>query len=49
MAKDQLLLITFKAPLDRFRRVNVELLEGVTTVDGVAFKPWSLTFTTGDR
>lgn len=39
--------ITFEEPLERFQRVKVELLEGITALDGQPLKPWSLTFTTG--
>jgi hypothetical protein len=36
------------APLDRFRSVKVELLDGITSaVDNKPFAPWSLSFTTG--
>jgi hypothetical protein len=41
--------IKFKQPLERFQRVRVDLLEGITAVDGQALAPWSLTFTTGGR
>jgi hypothetical protein len=49
VAKDQLLLLTFKTPLERFRRVSIELHQGIATPDGAALPPWSITFTTGDR
>jgi hypothetical protein len=36
------------APLDRFRTVKVDLLEGiVSNIDNMPLAPWSLTFTTG--
>jgi hypothetical protein len=36
------------APLDRFRQVKVDLLDGITSaVDHKPLAPWSLTFTTG--
>jgi hypothetical protein len=36
------------APLDRFRSVKVDLLEGiVSNIDNLPLAPWSLTFTTG--
>ena len=36
------------APLDRFRTVKVELLDGiVSNIDKLPLAPWSLTFTTG--
>lgn len=39
--------IKFKAPLERFQTVVVELLEGITAVDGQPLGPWKLTFLTG--
>jgi hypothetical protein len=33
--------------LERFRQVQVELLEGIVGADGSALKPWTLNFTTG--
>jgi hypothetical protein len=39
--------IRFRQPLERFRTVTVELLEGIAGTDGVAVKPWTLSFTTG--
>jgi hypothetical protein len=39
--------ITFARPLEPFRTVKVELLEGVSTFDGGAVVPWSLSFTVG--
>jgi Bacterial Ig-like domain len=39
--------IKFGKPLDRFQKVKVELLEGITAVDGQPLPPWTLTFTTG--
>jgi hypothetical protein len=39
--------IKFAEPLERFQRVRVELLEGMSTLDGQLLKPWTLTFTTG--
>jgi hypothetical protein len=36
------------APLDRFRTVKVELLDGiVSNIDNMPLAPWSMTFTTG--
>jgi hypothetical protein len=36
------------APLDRYRTVKVELLQGITSaVDNQPLTPWSMTFTTG--
>jgi Bacterial Ig-like domain len=39
--------IKFKQPLERFMAVKVELLEGITAVDGQPLGAWTLTFTTG--
>lgn len=39
--------IKFAQPLERFQRVKLDLLEGITAVDGQPLQPWSLTFTTG--
>jgi hypothetical protein len=40
--------IRFAEPLDRFRNVKIELLEGiVSAVDNQPLSPWSLTFSTG--
>jgi len=47
--KDQVIEIRFAAPLEPNRRVKIELLDGIATPDGSALKPWSLTFTTGER
>jgi hypothetical protein len=34
-------------PLERFRHVKVELLEGIVGVDGSVLRPWTLNFATG--
>jgi hypothetical protein len=39
--------IKFTRPLERFRTVHVELLEGIKAFDGGPFKPWTLTFSVG--
>jgi hypothetical protein len=39
--------LKFKEPLQRFLTVRVELLEGITAVDGQPLPPWTLTFLTG--
>ena len=39
--------IRFAQPLERFQQVRVEILEGITALDGQTVKPWTLTFTTG--
>jgi hypothetical protein len=39
--------ITFAQPPDRFRTMQIELLEGLRTFDGAPVSPWTLTFTAG--
>jgi hypothetical protein len=39
--------IKFAQPLERFQTVKVDLLPGITAIDGQALAPWTLTFTTG--
>jgi hypothetical protein len=39
--------LVFTKPLERFRTVRVELLEGIEAFDGAPVKPWSLTFSVG--
>ena len=34
-------------PLEPFRTVKIELLDGIRTFDGAPIKPWSVTFSTG--
>jgi hypothetical protein len=41
--------IKFAKPLEPFRTVKVELLEGITAITGDPLKPWSMTFVTGGR
>jgi len=41
------LRIRFAQPLERFRTVRVELLEGIKAPDGQPLKPFQLTFTVG--
>jgi hypothetical protein len=40
--------VTFVQPLDPFRTVRVELLEGLRAFDGAPVAPWALTFSTGN-
>jgi hypothetical protein len=44
---NRVLQIRFTKPLERFRTVKVELLEGIKGIDGQALKPWTLTFSVG--
>lgn len=39
--------LTFPQPLERFRTVRVELLEGIKAFDGAPVVPWTLTFSVG--
>jgi hypothetical protein len=39
--------IRFAQPLERFRTVRVELLEGLAAFDGAPVQPWTLTFSVG--
>jgi len=39
--------IKFSQPLESFQQIKVELLEGITALDGQPLAPWTLTFTTG--
>jgi Bacterial Ig-like domain len=43
----RVLELKFPKPLERFRTVKVELLDGITGTDGQALKPWTLTFSVG--
>ena len=43
----RVLELRFAKPLERFRTVKVELLDGVVGTDGQALTPWSLTFSVG--
>jgi hypothetical protein len=46
-AADRVVQIRFAKPLEQFRTVKVELLEGIKGPDGQPLKPFTLTFTTG--
>jgi Bacterial Ig-like domain len=46
-AGNRVLEIRLTNPLERFRTVKVELLDGITGTDKQALKPWTLTFMTG--
>ena len=39
--------ITFTHPLDPFRTLSVELLDGIRTFDGAPLRPWTLAFSVG--
>jgi len=40
-------VLKLSKPLEPFRTVKLELLDGVKTFDGAAIKPWSMTFSVG--
>jgi hypothetical protein len=44
---NRVLEIKFTKPLERFRTLTVDLVEGITGTDGQPFKPWTLTFMLG--
>ena len=46
-AGTRVLEIAFTGPLERFRTVKVELLEGITGTDGAPLPAWALTFSVG--
>ena len=46
-AANRAIQIRLAQPLERFRTVRVELLEGLKAFDGAPFKPWTLTFSVG--
>src|SRR5439155_2027687 len=46
-AANRVVELRFAKPLERFRTVKVDLLEGVLGTDGQPLKPWTLTFTLG--
>ena len=45
----RVLEIRFGQPLERFRTVRIELVEGIESLDGVPLAPWTLTFSVGAR
>jgi hypothetical protein len=44
---NRVLEVKFAKPLERFRTVNIELLEGILGTDGQPLKPWALSFSLG--
>jgi hypothetical protein len=40
-------VLKLSKPLEAFRTVKIELLDGLTTFDGAPMKPWSVTFSIG--
>ena len=48
LKRNRVLEIHFTEPLERFRTVEVELLDGITATDGAVLPPWTLTFALGN-
>lgn len=46
-AANRAIEIKFDKPLEAFRTVKIEILDGVTAFDSGTFAPWTLTFTVG--
>jgi hypothetical protein len=44
---NRVLEVKFIKPLERFRTLKIDLLEGILGTDGQPFKPWTLTFMLG--
>ena len=42
-----MLELRFRQPLEPFRTVQVDLLDGIEGTDGAQAKPWALRFTAG--
>lgn len=47
-AANRAIEMKFAQPLEPFRTVKVELLDGVTAFDGAPVKPWTVTFSVGN-
>jgi hypothetical protein len=39
--------LKFSRPLERFRTLRLELLDGIKALDGGPVRPWRLTFSVG--
>jgi hypothetical protein len=44
---NRVLQVRFAKPLERFRTLKLDLLDGILGTDGQPLKPWSLTFSVG--
>jgi hypothetical protein len=42
-------LLRLSKPLEPFRTVKLELIDGIKTFDGASIKPWSVTFSVGSN
>ena len=49
LGRNRVLLIRFVEEIERFRTLNVELLEGITASDGVPIENWALSFFVGGQ
>jgi len=47
LGANRVLELKFTKPLERFRRLKVDLLEGILGTDGQPLKPWTLSFALG--
>jgi hypothetical protein len=47
LGANRVLELKLTKPLERFRTLNVDLLEGIAGTDGQPLKPWTLTFSVG--
>ena len=47
LALNRVLEIKFAKPLERFRTINVDLLDGILGTDQQPLKPWTLSFALG--
>ena len=45
--RNRVLEITLDAELERFRTLDVDLLDGITATDGASLEPWTLSFSIG--
>jgi hypothetical protein len=46
-AANRAIMITFAKPLEAYRTVRIELLDGIKGFDGAPFNPWMVTFSVG--
>ena len=44
---NRVLEVKFAKPLERFRTLKIDLLDGILGTDGQPLKPWTLTFALG--
>jgi hypothetical protein len=46
-AANRVLEVKFTKPLERFRTLKLDLVEGIMGTDGQPLKPWTLSFSLG--